>query len=53
MGNFKLRDGLSCGCYFDSKTNAPGLALCKTCGSPGDCTDPARPACNYGYCEAK
>jgi len=53
MGDFALRDGFSCGCYFDFKANNKASEGCKTCGSNADCTDSKRPACNYGYCEAK
>jgi hypothetical protein len=53
MGDFELRDGFSCGCYFDFKANGRASADCKTCNGNADCTDSTRPACNYGYCEAK
>lgn len=47
------RNGFSCGCYFESTTHGPSLANCKVCSSAADCTDPNRPACNYGFCEAR
>jgi hypothetical protein len=43
----------SCGCHFDfvvSKGKAPDL--CVPCMSNGDCLDPTRPSCNFGFCEA-
>ena len=43
-----------CSCAFDAhvnpdKTTPP--AGCVPCTTNGDCKDPARPSCNYGYCE--
>lgn len=42
-----------CGCYFESKLAAgstpPG---CQACISTNDCPT-ARPACNFGFCEAR
>jgi ABC-type phosphate transport system substrate-binding protein len=38
-----------CGCYYENKVN--GRTSCQVCGGPADCPT-ARPACNYGYCEA-
>lgn len=43
----------SCSCYFEAQTNGAPSAGCTTCGGPSDCTDPDRPACNLGYCEAQ
>ena len=46
----------ACGCYFESLTGK-GTTLssyCKTCTTAStDCTNPAYPACNFGYCEAQ
>jgi hypothetical protein len=46
-----------CGCYFDASVNgiaAPASPTgCTRCMTANDCTDPARPACNLGFCEAK
>lgn len=46
-----------CGCYFDASVNnvvAPAAPTgCTRCAGPNDCTDPTRPACNLGFCEAK
>jgi hypothetical protein len=46
-----------CGCYFDASVNGivapaspPG---CTRCATNNDCTDPTRPTCNLGFCEAK
>jgi hypothetical protein len=53
MGDMKAYEPpFSCACYFEKE--ATGGTSCKECpnGAP-DCTDPARPACNYGYCEAR
>jgi hypothetical protein len=51
MGNFAVRTGFQCGCYFDFKTK-DGKTSCQTCKSSEDCPSVA-PACNYGYCEAQ
>ncbi|MGH2899000.1 MAG: hypothetical protein ACRDMZ_10035, partial [Solirubrobacteraceae bacterium] len=48
MGDFAVRSGFSCGCYFDFKTK--GKTSCQTCVTSEDCTG-AAPSCNYGYCE--
>ncbi len=42
-----------CGCYFDASPNVNGSAPpgCTPCETANDCTNPARPACNLGYCE--
>jgi ABC-type phosphate transport system substrate-binding protein len=44
-----------CGCYFEASPDVNGApsASCKPCSNSNDCTDPARPACNLGYCEAQ
>ncbi len=39
----------SCDCFFDSVVT--GATTCSTCVTSTDCKDPARPACNYGFCE--
>ncbi len=41
----------ACGCYFDQV--ATGSTSCKTCQIDTDCTEPGRPVCSYGYCEAQ
>ncbi|MBX3234304.1 MAG: hypothetical protein KIT84_21560 [Labilithrix sp.] len=44
----------SCDCFFDKTANGVvDEAVCKTCTTALDCKDPARPACNYGYCEER
>jgi hypothetical protein len=48
-GDFKVRTGYSCGCYFDFKTT--GRTDCKVCGTSDEC--PNGGSCNYGYCEAQ
>jgi hypothetical protein len=44
-----------CGCYFEASPNVSGAAPpgCTHCATANDCTDPARPACNLGYCEVQ
>jgi hypothetical protein len=44
-----------CGCYFEASPDVNGAASpgCARCTTANDCTDPARPACNLGYCEAQ
>jgi hypothetical protein len=49
MGDFAVRAGFQCGCYFDFKTK--GKTSCQTCATSEDCPSGA-PSCNYGYCEA-
>jgi hypothetical protein len=49
MGDFQVRTGFQCGCYFDFKTK--GKTSCQTCVTSEDCPSGA-PSCNYGYCEA-
>jgi hypothetical protein len=42
-----------CGCHFEA-TLAHALPRgCAACTSSADCADPARPACNLGYCEIR
>jgi hypothetical protein len=48
MGDFAVRTGFACGCYFDSKTK--GKSSCQPCITSEDCPS-ATPSCNYGYCE--
>lgn len=48
MKDFSSRTGLSCGCYFESKT---GSTSCKQCTTATDCPNSA--PCNYGYCEVE
>ncbi|HEY0194566.1 MAG TPA: hypothetical protein VGC42_25815, partial [Kofleriaceae bacterium] len=47
IGDFSIRKGVQCGCYFDYKTK--GKTDCQACGTSEDC--PNQAACNYGYCE--
>jgi hypothetical protein len=44
-----------CGCYFEASPSVNGAAPpeCVACRTANDCTDPKRPACNLGYCEAQ
>jgi hypothetical protein len=44
-----------CGCYFEASPSTNGVAPseCAHCSSAADCTNPARPACNLGYCEVQ
>jgi hypothetical protein len=43
-----------CGCYFEASVGDTLAATqCSRCATAGDCTDPARPACNLGFCEAR
>jgi hypothetical protein len=49
-----------CGCYFDAKTSGKTPTGCSPCTTNDDCTDalrpgydPARPACNFQFCEAR
>ena len=39
----------SCGCFYELTVN--GSTSCSKCTTNGDCKDPSRPTCNYGYCE--
>jgi hypothetical protein len=48
-GDFKVRTGFSCGCYFDFKTT--NKTDCKACTTSDEC--PNGGSCNYGYCEAQ
>lgn len=49
IGDYSVRTGFSCGCYFDFKTK--GKTDCQVCTTAEDC--PGRSPCNYGYCEAQ
>jgi len=42
-----------CGCYFEASVNGETSAGCTACVTSNDCADPARPACNLGYCEVQ
>jgi hypothetical protein len=42
-----------CGCYFEATVNGSASPGCKACSTANDCTDPAHPACNLGYCEVQ
>jgi hypothetical protein len=44
-----------CGCYFLASPSVNGTppAECTACQTAADCTNPARPACNLGYCEVQ
>jgi hypothetical protein len=44
-----------CGCYFEASPSVNGSAPpeCARCNTANDCRDPARPACNLGYCEVR
>jgi hypothetical protein len=33
--------------------NGAAPAGCTSCNTANDCTNPARPACNLGYCEVQ
>ena len=50
MGDFAVRTGFQCGCYFDFKTR--GKTSCTECATADDCPS-THPACNYGYCELR
>ncbi|HZU81778.1 MAG TPA: hypothetical protein VE987_02625 [Polyangiaceae bacterium] len=42
-----------CGCYFEDSVNGGAPAECTRCSTADDCTNPARPACNLGFCEVQ
>jgi hypothetical protein len=44
-----------CGCYFEASPGVNGSAPsgCSPCSTANDCNDPARPACNLGFCEVQ
>ena len=42
-----------CGCYFDASVNGSPPSDCAPCKTANDCANPARPACNLGYCETQ
>jgi hypothetical protein len=42
-----------CGCYFEASVNGAASDGCAKCATANDCTDPARPACNLGFCEVQ
>jgi hypothetical protein len=44
-----------CGCHFEARLAGPDAAPpagCAPCVTAAECTDPARPACRLGWCEA-
>jgi len=41
-----------CDCFFEIIATNKQPAYCEACSDDDDCSDPERPACNYGYCEA-
>jgi hypothetical protein len=46
--------GVACGCYFETRlAEGTAPAGCQTCMTSIECTDPTRPACRVGYCEAR
>jgi hypothetical protein len=42
-----------CGCYFEASLGGAAPAGCRACNTANDCTDPAKPACNLGFCEVQ
>ena len=44
-----------CGCYFEASPAVNGVTPpgCTPCTTAADCVNPARPACNLGYCEVQ
>jgi hypothetical protein len=44
-----------CGCYFEASAAVNGSPPpeCQRCNTANDCVNPARPACNLGYCEVQ
>ena len=42
-----------CGCYFEASLAGSVPDGCAQCNTANDCTDPKRPACNLGFCEAQ
>jgi ABC-type phosphate transport system substrate-binding protein len=44
-----------CGCYFEASPDVNGTPSpgCTPCNTAAECTNPARPACNLGYCEVQ
>jgi hypothetical protein len=44
-----------CGCHFDWKVSPSGKVPegCKACAADKDCTDPLKPTCSFGFCEAQ
>lgn len=52
IGDYSVRTGFSCGCYFDSKTKGPenlDKTACPVCTTAENC--PGQSPCSYGYCE--
>ncbi len=54
MGDFRtdMEPAYPCGCYFDTRVTMKTPAGCNACMTANDCIDPAKPACNFGFCEA-
>jgi hypothetical protein len=42
-----------CGCYFEASVEGSPPADCTRCKTANDCADPARRACNLGFCETR
>jgi ABC-type phosphate transport system substrate-binding protein len=42
-----------CSCYFEAAVGDAPSAGCTKCATAGNCADPARPACNLGFCEPR
>jgi len=47
-----FKPALACDCAFEAAVpNGAPPPSCKRCTDASACTDPARPSCNFGYCE--
>lgn len=47
---------MGCGCFYESQPHGGAnntSSYCQTCTADTDCTVPAYPHCNFGYCEAQ
>lgn len=55
MGDFRtdLAPAYPCGCYFDARVTMKTPAGCTPCQTADECTDLAKPACNFGFCETQ
>jgi hypothetical protein len=42
-----------CGCHFDALVTGKIPDGCTECITNEDCTDPARPSCNFTFCESR
>lgn len=52
MGPIKAYDPpVHCGCFFDANATGVTPSTCAACTTSADCKDPAKPTCNYGFCE--